>query len=218
MLPASQFKTLAAAKALASSSAHRSPTIGPAVTNPSMAYGLGRISTDTPLLILSDKDQRTLIHAMAILHARGIFVRAFISGQNNQRQKVKSKALALSLNLLDYLSFEDFSSPTPQINQSQSQSHPQSQTQSRAAPTSSSPWFFALVTSEQNLIELLAQGIAPSCAVIGDIPAATAKLLSQSRKHQLVPSLDSQALSVSLSAILRMSKAAQQAPLRRHTN
>jgi hypothetical protein len=136
-----------------------------------------------PLLLLTQKDQRTLIHAVSILHARSIFTRALIIGGENTCQLTKTKALARSLNLNGYVCFDS----DPAFLQRQSDLLANTQ-----------PWFLALTVSEPMLVELIADGIAPNCAIIGYDGKYSADSLLQSLKNRMTPSLDSQALAQTL--------------------
>lgn len=141
-----------------------------------------------PLLLLTPKDQRTLIHAVSILHARSIFTRALISGGDTQHQQMKTKALAHSLNLTGYVCFDS----DPAFLQRQSDLLGNTQ-----------PWFLALIASEPMLAQLVTEGIAPNCAVIGYEGICTADVLSSSVHDRLIPSLDSQALAHTLTKLLQ---------------
>src|SRR5690606_31688568 len=66
--------------------------------------------TLTPLLVLRQKDQRMLVHAIAILYARGLFPEVTVTGTGDADQKhlAKIQALVTALGLNSQIHFKDF--------------------------------------------------------------------------------------------------------------
>jgi glycosyltransferase involved in cell wall biosynthesis len=154
---------------------------------PSQTAYVSGLQTVTPtLLAVSQKDHRTFIHAMAILHARGVFARATIVGGENQRQLGKTIALAQALNLQGHIQFT-------------SDLHAQAE-QDRSR-ISRHNHILAVTCTEKNNATLISESIAVGYAVIA--MENNDGLIEDGVTGYNVPSLDAQTLADVSEKLLR---------------
>lgn len=139
----------------------------------------------TPLLVLRQKDQRMLIHAIAILHARGLFPQVAVTGKHDQKHLVKIQALVKALNLDGQIHFRDC--PAPARHQ------------------------VCVITADDNeMPEAMIEAMAAGCPVVGPSVEAVQELIADGVDGHLIPPQDPQVLASILEKLLRNNSYAQQ--------
>lgn len=141
-------------------------------------------SPSTPLVVLPADEQRTLIHAIAILYARGLFPRVTLAGVDSPRVLMKMQLLAKALNVRGQIHFIDESTQVPSAN-----SHHQ---------------LLAITPQDRDMPGLLADAMAAGCALVGSSAATCAQtMIDNGVNGHLVPPLNPQALASVLEKLLR---------------
>lgn len=148
--------------------------------------------TLTPLLVLRQKDHRMLVHAIAILYARGLFPQVTVTGTGDAEQKhlAKIRALVSALGLNSQIHFKDFC-PAPARLPSQHQ-------------------ICVITTDDNEMPEAMIEAMAAGCPVIGSSVETVQDLIADGIDGHLIPPQDPQALAAVLEKLLRNITYAQQ--------
>lgn len=148
--------------------------------------------TLTPLLVLRQKDQRMLVHAIAILYARGLFPEVTVTGTGDADQKhlAKIQALVTALGLNSQIHFKDFC-PAPTRLPSQHQ-------------------ICVITTDDDEMPEAMIEAMAAGCPVIGSNVETVQGLIADGVDGHLIPPQDPQALAAVLEKMLRNNSYTQQ--------
>jgi hypothetical protein len=137
-----------------------------------------------PLVVLPQYEHRTLVHAIAILYARGLFPQVTIDGGDNPRLLSKVQALASALSVKGQIRFIDENTQAPSV--------------------SSSYQILAITPHDQEMPAILAEGMAAGCALVGSTEANCAQAMIENGVNgHLVPPLNPQALASVLEKLLR---------------
>lgn len=144
----------------------------------------------TPLLVLRQKDHRMLVHAIAILYARGLFPQVTVTGEDDPKHRAKIQTLATALQINGQIHFKDFC-PAPTRQPAQYQ-------------------ICVMTADDDEMPEAMIEAMAAGCPVIGSRVDTVEELIADGVNGHLVPPHDAQVLASVLEKMLRNTAYAQQ--------